>query len=173
MPHFKQQSMEHRSEKRYGPSRLLFSLDGEKSQDGSRTSRDHPKPQWKGLSINSGLSAQLPSWLRASWNPCLRHPCVSLSSPPQPVGSWGSGGNVRVPCGRSSDPPWPSHLLPMRTERVHEENILSRHITHFIFIYFTLISLASNLHHLPEPFVDDLTAYFSEQLEKMTSSLHL
>ena len=105
MPHFKQRSTEHRPEKPFGPSRLLFSLDGEKSQDGSRTSRDHPKPQWKGLSFNSGLSA---SWnLRASWNPCLHHPCVLLSSPPQPVGSWGSGGpcgRVRVPCGRSSDP---------------------------------------------------------------------
>ena len=78
MPHFKQQSTEHRPEKPFGPSRVLFSLDGEKSQDGSRTSGNHPKPQWKGLSFNFGLGA---SWnLRESWNPCLHHPCVIKQS---------------------------------------------------------------------------------------------
>lgn len=146
---------------------------GEKSQDGSRTSRGHPKPQWEGLSFNSGLSAQLPPWLRASWNPCLCHPCVLLSSPPQPAGSRAPGATSGCPVGEAPIPSWPSHLLPMRTDKVHEENILSHHITHFIFIYFTLISLASNLHHLPQPSVDDLASYFTEQLEKMTSSLHL
>lgn len=159
MPHFKQRSTEHRPEKPFGPSRLLFSLDGEKSQDGSRTSRDHPKPQWKGLSFNSGLSA---SWnLRASWNPCLHHPCVLVSSPPQPVGSWGSGGpcgRVRVPCGRSSDP-----LLAL-SPATHEDRECMRRT----FYHITSPTLFSSISHL---FLSLQTSTTAPSLLWMTSLL--
>ena len=142
MPHFEHWSTEHRPEKPHGPSRPLSSLDGEKSQDGSRTSRPS-QATVKGLSFNSGLSAQLPSWLGASWDPCLHHPCVLTCGPPQPVGTWGSWDKVSVPCGRSSDP------LPALSPAIHESregvrrHSLSHYITHFIFFYFTPISLTS------------------------------